>query len=1539
MPWVCFSSYKALNKALRLLRDNHLLATVSFEGPQRLPPINPLGPEYIEDLALGTICDLVEEILRVTTMEAIPVGHHLSAAHSPVGHPLAMAQGPVGLPPAMAQGPVGLPPGMAQGPIGLPLAMAQDPVGHLLAMAQDPVGHPLAMVQDPSLRFHLEGSLHGPRSLVPYEKVEAPRKGQMAGLLKAAPRPGQGGGVYTASPRSWRNGPAPGPGPEGEQRPEGEPLAPDGSPPNSTQTEAVAPEASPERSCSLHSCPLEDPSSSSGPPPTSSTLQPVGPSSPLAPAHFTYPRPPQEYQGGSSLPGLGDRAALCSHGSSLSPSPAPSQRDGAWKPPAVQHHVVSVRQERAFRMPKSYSQLIAEWPVAMLLLCLAVILLCTLAGLLGSRLPDFSKPLLGFEPRDTDIGRKLVVWRALQALTGPRKLLSLSPDLELNSSSSHIILNPTPWGNAQEGIVRPRRMVELLEDRGQESFFCGPPEKSYAQLVFMSTSAGSLWNLHAIHSMCRMERDQIRSHAHFGALCQRTATNECCPSWSLGNYVAVLSNRSSCLDTTQADAARILALLRTCALYYHRGALVPSCLGPRQDKSPRCAQVPTKCSRSSAIYQLLHFLLDRDFLSPQTADYQVPSLKYSLLFLPTPKGASMMGIYLDRLATSWRLSDNYTSITGMDLGLKQELLKHYLAQDTAYPLLAVAAIFFSIALYLRSFFLTLMVLLGVLGSLLVAFFLYQVAFRMAYFPFVNLAALVLLSSVCANHTLIFFDLWRLSKSQLPAAGLAQRVGRTMHHFGYLLLVSGLTTTRGPWAGSAPRRLALALHRRFRGLRRAAAGTARLLFQRLLPCGVIKFRYIWICWFAALAAGGAYIAGVSPRLRLPTLPPPGGQVFRPSHPFERFDAEYRQQFLFEQLPQGEGGHMPVVLVWGVLPVDTGDPLDPRSNSSLIRDPSFSASSPEAQRWLLALCHRAQNQSFFDTQQEGWPTLCFVEALQRWMVSPGCARLGPDLCCGHSGFPWAPQLFQHCLKRMALEQGPRGTRDLGPRFDAHGSLAALVLQFQTNFQYSPDYNETHHFYTEVSHWLAVELGTAPPGLRHGWFTSRLELYSLQHSLSTEPAVVLGLALALAFATLLLGTWNVPLSLFSVAAVAGTVLLTVGLLVLLEWQLNTAEALFLSASVGLSVDFTVNYCISYHLCPHPDRLSRVAFSLRQTSCATAVGAAALFAAGVLMLPATVLLYRKLGIILMMVKCVSCGFASFFFQSLCCFFGPEKNCGQILWPCAHLPWDAGTGESGGEKAGRLRPGPVGGAAGSCSEQYELQPLARRRSPSFDTSTATSKLSHRPSVLSEDLQLHDGPCCSRPPLAPASPRELLLDHQAVFSQCPALQTSSPYKQVGPSPKTRATKDSQGQEAEPPQASPEAPADSPKPKAAEPPDGLCSSASTLEGLSVSDETCLSNSEPSARVPDSVGASPEDLGDAGQPVPERGQLNGRRDTLWLALRETVYDPSLPTSHQSSSSWKGRGGPGDGSPVVLPNSQPDLPDVWLRRPSTHTSGYSS
>uniref|UniRef100_A0A8C5X2A3 Dispatched RND transporter family member 2 n=1 Tax=Malurus cyaneus samueli TaxID=2593467 RepID=A0A8C5X2A3_9PASS len=1330
-----------------------------------------------------------------------------------------------------------------------------------------------------------------------------------------------------------------------------------------------------EKICPVHHCPIpasprlgEDnlPSSSHtlGPVSTQSNGQVPSSSQDLQQQHPYHPCTQEESRDSYSLPSLlghGERPVLCSHLSSgdlvpASHHEAPEMPWKQWSPgqqQPVQHHVVTVRHDKAFRMPKSYSQLIAEWPLAMLLLCSVVAVICTVAGLLVGDLPDFSEPLMGFEPRDTDIGRKLIVWRNIEGHTGYEKTLSLSP------------------------YAKKKRYLSLVQ-------------RSYSQLVFMSTTAGSLWNLQAIQSMCQMEQDKIRSHVHFRDLCQRTEANECCPSWSLGNYIAVLYNRSSCLEITQGDISHTLALLRACAPDYHRGVLTPSCIGPEavRQKHSQCTQVPEKCTRFNAIYQLLHFLVDRDFLSPQTMEYQVPSLKYSLLFLPTRKGASMMGIYLDNLET-WDLFDNYTSITGMDLGLKQKLFHHYLLLDTKYPVLAILAIFLSISFYLRSVFITLMVLLAVVSSLMISYFLYKVAFRFTYFPFVNLTAVIILSSICANHTFVFFDLWNLSKRQNPSAGLAQWVSQTMHHFAYLVLVSCFTTgaafyasyistitaircfavymgtsvlvnlvfmmtwlpssavlyeryiattcvykPEAYWNNSSHKRVALSIHYILRALQNTLSETSKLLFEKILPCGVIKFRYIWICWFAALAIGGAYISCSNPKLKLPTLETSSVQVFRLSHPFERYDSEYCHQFMFERLEHGEGQRMPVTIVWGILPVDNGDHFNPKSNGTLVTDTTFTIQNPDAQKWLLEFCQQVKNKTFYYPDAEQKSTVCFMEDFVRWMDSRQCSQRDHsfNLCCNQFSFPYRSEVFLHCIKMMLLEEGREGTEmyDLGLRFDGEGNLAALVLQFQTIYHYSFNYSKAKQFYDEISLWITEEMKTAPVGLQNGWFTSKLELYNLQHSLSTETMVVMGLSIAVSFVVLLLTTWNVLLSVFSVTAIAGTVLVTIGLLVLLEWQLNAVESLFISAAVGLSVDFTVNYCISYHLCPHSDRLSRVAFSLKQMSCATAMAASALFSAGVIMLPATVLAYRKLGIFVMMINCISCGFASFFFQSLCCFFGPEKNCGQILWPCAHTMKDYSDDSGpnfacgGSEKQNRLRKVQESNTA---NEQYELQPLSRKLSDSFDNSTSTSKLSNRPSVLSEDIQVEDNRCPrvgTQPSLERErqSLQETLGDKQVGLCQCPALQTSSPYKHSTSETeihRERLCRDCHCRKY-----------------------GLKAwdGSGSFDMLNISSETSISDFEQGLKLAESASSCPDalELSDSYSNA-ERGYLNGKRDTLRLDLRETVFDVSPAVSQQNGSSWKNRFGLGNEGPVVLPNSQPDMPDVWIKRSSAQSSGYNS
>nr|XP_034953215.1 protein dispatched homolog 2 [Zootoca vivipara] len=1434
--------------------------------------------------------------------------------------------------------------------------------------------------------------------------------------------------------------------------------------PEIRKTESSSSGRSWERRCPVHHCPIDASPSSAryhqassshmhAPISTRSNGQvPSGSQDSFQP-HLYYHCNQQEARSSYALPplpGHGERATLCSHHSSGDSSSTPQHEaaDMRWKQwphdqqqfRPVQHHVVTVRHDKVFRMPKSLSQVIAEWPVAVLVLCSLTVLVCTLVSVLVGNLPDFSEPLMGFEPRDTDIGRKLTVWKNMKSHTGYKKILSLSPHTD--NSYGDIGMNRGQRSIQGEQAARIRRMVE--PDYEKDGFFCGPPGKSYSQLVFMSTTAGSLWNLKAIQSMCQMEQDKIRSHAEFGNLCQRTEANECCPSWSLGNFIAALYNRSSCLEVTEADVSHTLVLLRSCAPDYHKGVLAPPCIGPKteRDKHAQCSKIPEKCTRFRAVYQLLHFLVDRDFLSPQTVGYQVPSLKYSLLFLPMVKGAPMMGIYLNNLE-SWDLFDNYTSITGMDLGLKQTLFQHYLLLDTVYAVLAILAIFLSIFFYLRSVFITFITLIIVFGTLMISYFLYKVAFRFSYFPFVNLTAVVILSSLCANHTFVFFDLWNLSKSQNPSAGLLQWVRLTMHHFGYLMLASCLTTgaafyasymsyitaircfaiymgtsvlvnlvfmltwlpstvvlyerylarncvykPEGYWNNSGHKSVILSLHHILRRIQKTWHETAKLLFEKVLPCGVIKFRYIWICWFTALAIGGAYISCLNPRLKLPSLEMSSVQVFRLSHPFERYDAEYCNEFMFERLERGEDLHMPVTIIWGVLPVDNGDHFNPKNNGTLVMDPAFTIENSEAQLWLLDFCQKVKNQTFYYAELEQKSTVCFMEEFHRWMDSRQCSKRDHsfNLCCNHFYFPYSREVFLHCIKMMIMEQNrdEAETRDLGLRFDERGNLVALVLQFQTIYYYSFNYSKAKHFYDEIGLWIREEMKVAPMGLQNGWFTSKLELYNLQHSVDTESMVVLGLSIAITFVVLLLTTWNVLLSLFSTAAITGTVLVTVGLLVLLEWQLNAVESLFISAAVGLSVDFTVNYCISYHLCPHPDRLSRVAFSLKQMSCATVMGTSALFSAGVIMLPATVLAYRKLGIFVMMIKCVSCGFASFFFQSLCCFFGPEKNCGQIIWPCTRALKNYSDDPSssnrtfscgGNEKQSRLQKDQE---SNSANEQYELQPLARKLSDSFDNSTSTSKLSNRPSVLSEDIQLQDSKC-SGMEVHPSSEKdrqklEQNAGRHVALCQCPAMQTSSPYKPgsssgiEGESHKDRPCRDcrckkyghkawdhlqsastvddkllnkSHSSSNTDQQKSDYTSENSnvPETEMYELHRCLYSTGSSFSAQNVSSETSLSDFEPSVKLMESASYCPGHLDVAGSCCPtQRGHLNGKRDTLRLDLRETVFDTSASASQQNSGLRRTqRLGVGGEDPVVLPNSKPDMPDVWIKRSGAQNSGY--
>uniref|UniRef100_A0A4W4GDY6 SSD domain-containing protein n=1 Tax=Electrophorus electricus TaxID=8005 RepID=A0A4W4GDY6_ELEEL len=1155
------------------------------------------------------------------------------------------------------------------------------------------------------------------------------------------------------------------------------------------------------------------------------------------------------------------------------------------------------------------------------------------------------------------------------------------------------------------------------------SIFC-PAGDRYAQLVFRSGNSASLWSLKAIYSMCEMEQTQSDVAG------SKIPKAECCPSWSLGNFLALLNNVSSCFSLTAQQVSESLSLLRSCAPYYHDGRLVASCT--ETGKFGYCTSVPPSCKRSSIIFQILHYLVDKDFLGPQTVEYQVPSLKYSVLFLPVVKGNALMEIYLEHLE-GYELTYNTTTITGMDLGIKQTLFKYYLSRDSVYPILTVLALLLTIALYLKSLVLSAMSLVAVTLSLFTSYFFYKVAFGLKFFPLLNLTAALILLGSCSNQAFTFIDFWKLQLSHNPPAALEKRMHRVLQEMGYLILVAGLTSSVTFYSGyicsiTVVRCFAvylgsaslintlfalvwlpctIVLQERYAIAASTSAtkspwktccskgsglsDTSNLLFLKILPCGVVKFRYIWICWFAVLAAGGIYISCVDPGMKLPSSESRATQLFRSSHPFERYDAEYRHQFMFERMKQGEDEPMSLTLIWGVIPTDEGDHFNPKRNGSFAMDPEFNMSSSEAQVWLRDLCGKIKNQSFYSPppaeNEAVEDNACFVEDLIEWVSIRRCSESEDafSFCCNGIPFPYPPNVFEQCLRmRVAEQQAEKHLpRTGGLWFDSKSQIAALVIVFKTSQLYSFNFSITSQFYKQILSWFNKEISGAPLGLQKGWFVSQLSLYDLQLCLSSETLQVAGFSVGLTFALLLLTTWNIPLSMYVTVAVGGSVFATVGLLVLLEWQLNSVEALFISAAAGLSVDFAANYCISYCLAPHNDRLGRVAHSLKRMGCPVATGAGAYFCVGIIMLPATALLIRKLGIFLLLVKCVACGFATFFFQSLCCFFGPQKNCGKIIIPCATESATENTQSScSAAEPGSTNPsanGTFGCSTGSrgrrsfnkegggflCPnqqrnrqhqasvdkepEQYELQPLACHLSDSFENSTCTSKLSNRPSVLSDDIQF-----CGLSPKQDYDRISVEVDNEDLCSEHlnshdppPALQTSSPYKRhalqpvVGPvvdrvkerllCKKCRNQSGTRIKLWNVSLSSSSSMEDITAPKnmdnvkkrslsmdvttGCHPHKRLlsCPSQSSIEGLEDSNETCLSDIEPTVSVPLSIAPKRE---------PQPGHLNGKRDTLRLSLRETVYDLASPLSGRGRTSQ-------NELPVILPNSKPDMPDVWIKR----------
>lgn len=829
-------------------------------------------------------------------------------------------------------------------------------------------------------------------------------------------------------------------------------------------------------------------------------------------------------------------------------------------------------------------------------------------------------------------------------------------------------------------------------------------------MVFKHAKGRSLFTLDSITSMCHLESQHFTSHVAFLRSCY-TGNLTCCSSWNLGVYVALLTGHQSCDSVTEESVAHVLNLIMKCSHYYRTKELKPDCA------SFGCETVPEECVAHNAVFNILHFLVDVDFMSVENPNND--HVSYAMAVFPVYAGVDIKNIYEDNFRDR-TVSDGVTTVSGLYFNIKEDLFSEYLMLDIVYPSLGIFSIVILMWIYIGSFFITLMAIVNIAMSLTIAYFLYVVVLRIPFFPFMNLTSVILLVGIGADDTFVFCDVWKqVSRDRTNVAQVILMM-QTLNHAALSMFVTSLTTASafftntvstitsikcfGIFSGLAilsnfilsitwlPAVIAFqdtylggledhgeSMHgsgrkarykQLWRMIRKRITDWSRVFFEKVLPFIVIRLRYAWLVLCTLLMVGGFCTIFVYPKLHLPSVP--HFQLFQSSHPFEQYDFVYRKLFWFEKSQNGaEYSNLPIIVVWGVKEKDTGNRLDPDSKGSLVLDGNLDVSHPDSQAWLLQFCQRLRNQTFLKPP-DGWQLEnCFIESLKYWMEFRDCDDVNMAPCCRNATFPYDASLFQYCLEMATHDLHQEypayfDKRKPGPRFLAvNNSISALLVEFDSRTSFSYVYEDMKEFVDHVDGWMKDQLETAPEGMSGGWFTSDLDFFDLQDHLARGAPLALGLSVIIATLVLLLTTGNIVISCCAIASIAGTLFVTIGTLVLLGWQLNIMESVILSVAVGLAIDFTVHYGVAYSLAPAQDREGRVVFSLSRMGSAIAMAALTTFTAGVLMMPANILSYTQMGTFLVLITTVSWTFSTFFFHSVCRICGPEGHTGSLSWLC----------------------------------------------------------------------------------------------------------------------------------------------------------------------------------------------------------------------------------------------------------------------------------
>ncbi|XP_065572133.1 protein dispatched-like isoform X3 [Artemia franciscana] len=789
------------------------------------------------------------------------------------------------------------------------------------------------------------------------------------------------------------------------------------------------------------------------------------------------------------------------------------------------------------------------------------------------------------------------------------------------------------------------------ENREEEEYFCDVPRLDYSHVILeKKTSMETILSLGSLKEICFLD-NSLRSQSVFHDHCITPhQTDTCCKSWHLANYLAFFVGKESCDNLTENDLELFQDILSRCFK-------APDTADCSADDDIGCMR--SLCPSAIAIEHIKDFLIDAQSLRNVKEHLGHIVIHYTGIYLPMGKSSSLT-TYYDHL-TIPKL--NTLEVVAYDFGIKFEVFNAQLKQDLNLLLIGGALVGLCIFLFFQSIFATVSVLLSVVISLGMAYFFYFFVFKIRSFPFVNVLALVIALGIGVDDAFVYFHHWQRAKLQLDGSPLAAVVAKALGTTAVSMFVTSLTTSAacfasylsdvtalkafGVFTGTAilfnyfivvtwlPATIAV-IEKFPRVISKFKVPNIFTLFQKLqVPVFFMYFNlfsYCLIIFFLGLSVLSAYFVFYDPKLTLPTEK--DFKLFENYHPFERY-TDLKTKFL-AGVSKEETIVLPLRFVFGVSPIDNGNFLDPLSSGNLVLKEEFNASSEAVQIWVLDFCRKLRRQNFTDLTNTQIYKNCFMDSLLAFMERPCLDPVtGTDRspCCQNSTFPYLPQVFDFCLAESAkvtiLPMFNTGFIHAGPRFRRKDKkLVAFIIEYDSIYNFTSSFVEMDTFYNQVENWFTNEIQTAPSSF-NGFFVSYLEFYDLQLSLSHGTMISVVTTLVICFCILLLCTRNISVS-FCAALVTFTIVTTTfATLIKMGWELNVLESASISLAVGLSMDYTLHYSVAWSA---SDEKS-VKSVFKAVGPPIFVAALTTVSPSLVMMYSSVLVYRKIGIFILII------------------------------------------------------------------------------------------------------------------------------------------------------------------------------------------------------------------------------------------------------------------------------------------------------------------